>query len=72
MVGPNRFLRSATSHLGHLKDVLKAQRILALVILAVKTIWREVGLLTCFQGNVSDVDEVTPESAIKFYTYEII
>ncbi|MQL84030.1 hypothetical protein Taro_016536 [Colocasia esculenta] len=39
---------------------------------AVKDIWKEGGVLGFFRGNGLNVMKVAPESAIKFYTFEML
>lgn len=39
---------------------------------AIKKIWREEGFLGFFRGNGLNVVKVAPESAIKFYAYEML
>ncbi|PHU05656.1 hypothetical protein BC332_26478 [Capsicum chinense] len=38
----------------------------------IREIWKDDGVLRCFRGNGLNVMEVAPESAIKFYSYEML
>ncbi|KAM3288296.1 hypothetical protein P3S67_021726 [Capsicum chacoense] len=38
----------------------------------IREIWKDGGVLRCFRGNGLNVMEVAPESAIKFYSYEML
>ncbi|XVF54805.1 hypothetical protein PTKIN_Ptkin05aG0211300 [Pterospermum kingtungense] len=65
--------RTATAPLDRLKVVLQVQTTRASILPAVKKIWREDGrLLGFFRGNGLNVVKVAPESAIKFYAYEML
>ncbi|KAI3773532.1 hypothetical protein L1987_48062 [Smallanthus sonchifolius] len=64
--------RTATAPLDRLKVSLQVQTTRAAIGPAVKNIWREGGILSFFRGNGLNVVKVAPESAIKFYTYEIL
>nr|XP_016443854.1 PREDICTED: calcium-binding mitochondrial carrier protein SCaMC-2-B-like isoform X1 [Nicotiana tabacum] len=64
--------RTATAPLDRLKVVLQVQTTRASIGPAVKNIWKEGGLLSFFRGNGLNVMKVAPESAIKFYTYEML
>ncbi|KAL3655114.1 anaphase-promoting complex subunit 2 [Castilleja foliolosa] len=64
--------RSATAPLDRLKVILQVQTTHASIGPAVKNIWKEGGLLGFFRGNGLNVLKVAPESAIKFYTYEML
>uniref|UniRef100_A0A6V7QQM1 phospholipase D n=1 Tax=Ananas comosus var. bracteatus TaxID=296719 RepID=A0A6V7QQM1_ANACO len=64
--------RTATAPLDRLKVVMQVQTSRAQIIPAIKSIWKEGGLLGFFRGNGLNVMKVTPESAIKFYTYEML
>lgn len=64
--------RTATAPLDRLKVVLQVQTTEARIIPAVRKIWREDGLLGFFRGNGLNVVKVAPESAIKFYAYEML
>ncbi|CAL9751703.1 unnamed protein product [Musa acuminata subsp. burmannicoides] len=64
--------RTATAPLDRLKVALQVQTTRARILPAIKDIWREGGFLSFFRGNGLNVIKVTPESAIKFYTFEIL
>ncbi|KAK4414058.1 Calcium-dependent mitochondrial ATP-magnesium/phosphate carrier protein 2 [Sesamum alatum] len=64
--------RTATAPLDRLKVILQVQTTQASIGPAVKNIWKEGGLLGFFRGNGINVLKVAPESAIKFYTYEML
>lgn len=64
--------RTATAPLDRLKVTLQVQTTRASIIPAVKTIWKEGRFLGFFRGNGINVLKVAPESAIKFYTYEMM
>ncbi|KAF5182717.1 Mitochondrial carrier protein coac2 [Thalictrum thalictroides] len=64
--------RTATAPLDRLKVVLQVQTTRAHIMPAVKAIWKEGGLLGFFRGNGLNVLKVAPESAIRFYTYEML
>lgn len=64
--------RTATAPLDRLKVVLQVQTTRAWIMPAIKKIWKEDGLLGFFRGNGLNVVKVAPESAIKFYTYEML
>jgi solute carrier family 25 phosphate transporter 23/24/25/41 len=64
--------RTATAPLDRLKVVLQVQTTKASILPAVKTIWKEGGVVSFFRGNGLNVVKVAPESAIKFYTYELL
>lgn len=64
--------RTATAPLDRLKVVLQVQTTRACVAPAVKALWKEGGLLGFFRGNGLNVVKVAPESAIRFYTYEML
>ncbi|KAG8379635.1 hypothetical protein BUALT_Bualt07G0109500 [Buddleja alternifolia] len=63
--------RTATAPLDRLKVILQVQTTRASIGPAVQSIWKEGGLLGFFRGNGLNVLKVAPESAIKFYTYEM-
>ncbi|KAF5732255.1 Mitochondrial substrate carrier family protein isoform 1 [Tripterygium wilfordii] len=64
--------RTATAPLDRLKVVLQVQTGRADIAPAIKKIWKEDGLLGFFRGNGLNVVKVAPESAIKFYAYEML
>ncbi|XP_057720693.1 calcium-dependent mitochondrial ATP-magnesium/phosphate carrier protein 3-like isoform X1 [Arachis stenosperma] len=64
--------RTATAPLDRLKVVLQVQTTRARIMPAVKDIWKEGGFLGFFRGNGLNVLKVAPESAIRFYTYEML
>ncbi|CAB4280384.1 unnamed protein product [Prunus armeniaca] len=64
--------RTATAPLDRLKVVLQVQTARASVVPAIKKILKEDGILGFFRGNGINVVKVAPESAIKFYTYEML
>uniref|UniRef100_A0A1D1Y6Z4 Calcium-binding mitochondrial carrier protein SCaMC-1 n=1 Tax=Anthurium amnicola TaxID=1678845 RepID=A0A1D1Y6Z4_9ARAE len=64
--------RTATAPLDRLKVALQVQTTKAHIIPAIKDIWKEGGLLGFFRGNGLNVMKVAPESAIKFYTFEML
>lgn len=64
--------RTATAPLDRLKVTLQVQTTRASIVPAVKNIWRQGGLLGFFRGNGLNIVKVAPESAIKFYTYEML
>ncbi|XP_024973346.1 calcium-binding mitochondrial carrier protein SCaMC-1-like [Cynara cardunculus var. scolymus] len=63
--------RTATAPLDRLKVLLQVQTSNASIGPAIKSIWKEGGILSFFRGNGLNVVKVAPESAIKFYTYEM-
>ncbi|KAK7377536.1 hypothetical protein VNO80_02962 [Phaseolus coccineus] len=64
--------RTATAPLDRLKVVLQVQTAQAHITPAIKAIWKEGGLLGFFRGNGLNVLKVAPESAIRFYSYEML
>nr|KYP48988.1 hypothetical protein KK1_029289 [Cajanus cajan] len=64
--------RTATAPLDRLKVVLQVQTGRASIMPAVMKIWQQDGLLGFFRGNGLNVVKVAPESAIKFYAYEML
>ncbi|XP_076940385.1 calcium-dependent mitochondrial ATP-magnesium/phosphate carrier protein 2-like [Bidens hawaiensis] len=64
--------RTATAPLDRLKVALQVQTTHASIGPAVKNIWKDGGIFSFFRGNGLNVIKVAPESAIKFYTYEIL
>ncbi|KAL8139939.1 hypothetical protein V2J09_005960 [Rumex salicifolius] len=64
--------RTATAPLDRLKVALQVQREKAHIMPAVKKIWSEGKFLAFFRGNGLNVMKVAPESAIKFYVFELL
>lgn len=64
--------RTATAPLDRLKVTLQVQTTHAAIGPAVKKIWAEGRFLGFFRGNGLNVLKVAPESAIKFYSYEML
>ncbi|CAJ2672243.1 unnamed protein product [Trifolium pratense] len=64
--------RTATAPLDRLKVVLQVQTTKAHIMPAVKDLWKAGGLVGFFRGNGLNVLKVAPESAIRFYTYEMM
>ncbi|CAI0548022.1 unnamed protein product [Linum tenue] len=64
--------RTATAPLDRLKVVLQVQTTRASLVPAVKKIWMDDGFRGFFRGNGLNVIKVAPESAIKFYAYEML
>ncbi|CAL0325250.1 unnamed protein product [Lupinus luteus] len=64
--------RTATAPLDRLKVVLQVQTGSASIMSAAMNIWKQDGLLGFFRGNGLNVVKVAPESAIKFYAYEML
>ncbi|MBA0563614.1 hypothetical protein Golob_008586 [Gossypium lobatum] len=64
--------RTATAPLDRLKVVLQVQTTNADILPAVRKILKEDGILGFFRGNGLNVVKVAPESAIKFYAYEML
>ncbi|XP_051147965.1 calcium-dependent mitochondrial ATP-magnesium/phosphate carrier protein 2 isoform X2 [Andrographis paniculata] len=64
--------RTATAPLDRLKVLLQVQTARASIGPAVQKIWREGGIISFFRGNGINVVKVAPETAIKFYTYELL
>ncbi|KAK4846716.1 hypothetical protein QYF36_021175 [Acer negundo] len=64
--------RTATAPLDRIKVVLQVQTTHARIVPAIKKILKEDGFLGFFRGNGLNVLKVAPESAIKFYVYEIL
>lgn len=63
--------RTATAPLDRLKVLLQIQKTDAKIGEAVKTIWNQGGVRGFFRGNGLNIVKVAPESAIKFYAYEL-
>ncbi|GAV82797.1 Mito_carr domain-containing protein/EF_hand_3 domain-containing protein/EF_hand_5 domain-containing protein [Cephalotus follicularis] len=64
--------RTAIAPLDRLKVILQVQTTRTCILPAVKKIWKEDGLLGFYRGNGLNVLKVAPESAIKFYAYEML
>lgn len=64
--------RTATAPLDRLKVIMQVQTNRITVLQAVKDIWREGSLRGFFRGNGLNVVKVAPESAIRFYAYEML
>ncbi|KAM7274043.1 hypothetical protein ACFE04_028707 [Oxalis oulophora] len=64
--------RTATAPLDRLKVVLQIQTSRCSIAPAINKIWKQEGLLGFFRGNGLNVVKVAPESAIKFYAYEML
>ncbi|KAG8643864.1 calcium-dependent mitochondrial ATP-magnesium/phosphate carrier protein 2 [Manihot esculenta] len=64
--------RTATAPLDRLKVVLQVQTTPARIMPALRDLWKEGGVLGFFRGNGLNVLKVAPESAIRFYTYEML
>ncbi|KAG9131217.1 hypothetical protein Leryth_006059 [Lithospermum erythrorhizon] len=64
--------RTATAPLDRLKVVLQVQTTHAAIVPAVQKIWSEGRIRAFFRGNGLNVIKVAPESAIKFYSYEML
>lgn len=63
--------RTATAPLDRLKVVLQVQTTRASIGSTVREIWKDGGVMSFFRGNGLNVMKVAPESAIKFYAYEM-
>eukprot|EP00262_Sarcandra_glabra_P019711 TRINITY_DN7563_c0_g1_i1.p1 TRINITY_DN7563_c0_g1~~TRINITY_DN7563_c0_g1_i1.p1 ORF type:complete len:386 (-),score=66.32 TRINITY_DN7563_c0_g1_i1:106-1137(-) len=64
--------RTATAPLDRLKVALQVQTTHAHIMPAIKNIWREGRFLGFFRGNGLNVLKVAPESAIRFYSFEMM
>lgn len=64
--------RTATAPLDRLKVLLQVQTKDACIMPAVSKIWKEGKVFAFFRGNGLNVVKVAPESAIRFYTYELL
>lgn len=64
--------RTATAPLDRLKVILQVQTARAQIMPAVKDILKEGGLLGFFRGNGLNVMKVAPETAIRFYAFEML
>ncbi|XP_047341711.1 calcium-dependent mitochondrial ATP-magnesium/phosphate carrier protein 2-like isoform X2 [Impatiens glandulifera] len=63
--------RTATAPFDRLKVFMQVQTTEAPITHAIRNIWKEGGVLSFFRGNGLNVIKVAPESAIKFYAYEM-
>ncbi|CAA0409006.1 putative mitochondrial carrier protein [Arabidopsis thaliana] len=63
--------RTATAPLDRLKVLLQIQKTDARIREAIKLIWKQGGVRGFFRGNGLNIVKVAPESAIKFYAYEL-
>nr|AFJ66222.1 hypothetical protein 34G24.27 [Capsella rubella] len=63
--------RTATAPLDRLKVLLQIQKTDAKIREAIKMIWKQDGVRGFFRGNGLNIVKVAPESAIKFYAYEL-
>ncbi|KAL1200137.1 Calcium-dependent mitochondrial ATP-magnesium/phosphate carrier protein 2 [Cardamine amara subsp. amara] len=63
--------RTATAPLDRLKVLLQIQKTDAKIREAIKMIWKQGGVRGFFRGNGLNIVKVAPESAIKFYAYEL-
>ncbi|XP_010536573.1 PREDICTED: calcium-binding mitochondrial carrier protein SCaMC-1-like [Tarenaya hassleriana] len=63
--------RTATAPLDRLKVLLQIQKTDANIREAIRMIWKQDGFWGFFRGNGLNVVKVAPESAIKFYAYEL-
>ncbi|OWM80549.1 calcium-dependent mitochondrial ATP-magnesium/phosphate carrier protein 2-like [Punica granatum] len=64
--------RTATAPLDRLKVILQVQTTKARIMPAVRDIYRKGGVMGFFLGNGLNVLKVAPESAIRFYAYEML
>ncbi|KAJ0603593.1 putative mitochondrial carrier protein [Helianthus annuus] len=64
--------RTATAPLDRLKVSFAVQTTKTSIGSTVKNIWKEGGASSFFRGNGLNVAKVAPESAIKFYVYEML
>ncbi|RLN12044.1 calcium-binding mitochondrial carrier protein SCaMC-3-like [Panicum miliaceum] len=64
--------RTATAPLDRLKVIMQVQTTRTTVMHAIKDIWAKGGMLGFFRGNGLNVVKVAPESAIRFYAYEML
>ncbi|CAN6177629.1 unnamed protein product [Urochloa humidicola] len=64
--------RTATAPLDRLKVIMQVQTSRTTVMHAIKDIWAKGGMLGFFRGNGLNVVKVAPESAIRFYAYEML
>ncbi|KAM3380506.1 calcium-dependent mitochondrial ATP-magnesium/phosphate carrier protein 2 [Capsicum galapagoense] len=64
--------RTVTAPLDLLKVILQVQTARVSLGSTVREIWKDGGILRFFRGNGLNVMKVAPESAIKFYSYEML
>ncbi|XP_042391862.1 calcium-dependent mitochondrial ATP-magnesium/phosphate carrier protein 3-like [Zingiber officinale] len=64
--------RTTTAPLDRLKVILQVQTTQACILPATKKIWRESGFLGFFRGNGLNVMKVAPESALRFFAFELL
>jgi solute carrier family 25 (mitochondrial phosphate transporter), member 23/24/25/41 len=64
--------RTATAPLDRVKVIMQVQTNKTTISYAVKEIWKKGRFLGFFRGNGLNVLKVAPESAIKFYTFELL
>ncbi|XP_062229173.1 calcium-dependent mitochondrial ATP-magnesium/phosphate carrier protein 2-like isoform X1 [Phragmites australis] len=64
--------RTVTAPLDRLKVIMQVQTTRTTVMHAIKDIWAKGGMLGFFRGNGLNVVKVAPESAIRFYAYEML
>ncbi|KAG8070378.1 hypothetical protein GUJ93_ZPchr0006g44124 [Zizania palustris] len=64
--------RTVTAPLDRLKVIMQVQTHHTTVLQAMKDIWREDSLRGFFRGNGLNVVKVAPESAIRFYSSEML
>ncbi|XP_057422195.1 calcium-dependent mitochondrial ATP-magnesium/phosphate carrier protein 3-like isoform X2 [Lotus japonicus] len=64
--------RTVTAPLDRLKVVLQVQTARASIVPGVMKIWKQDGLLGFYRGNGLNIVKVAPESAIKFYAFEML
>jgi len=64
--------RTATAPLDRLKVVMQVQTTRTRIVPAIKDIWKGGRFAGFFRGNGLNVMKVTPESAIRFYVFEML
>uniref|UniRef100_A0A7C9DNK9 EF-hand domain-containing protein n=1 Tax=Opuntia streptacantha TaxID=393608 RepID=A0A7C9DNK9_OPUST len=64
--------RTATAPLDRLKVVLQVRTTDVTIMSEARKIWKEGKIFAFFRGNGLNVMKVAPESAIRFYTYEML
>lgn len=64
--------RTVTAPLDRLKVILQVQTTRTSLMPTIKSIWKDGGLRGFFRGNGLNVVKVAPESALRFYTYEML